>query len=167
MILLSRILEKLDQLDKRMDKIETRVEEIAGAADKKMPGQAGHDGQGGQDGQDGQGGQDGLGTNDGKKKSIRDYIRVPEKAEEILAQLHRWIDKNYRVKALVYIKAAMNANIMERPPYIIAKEEFPGHLGARGLYYEYTNEPLAFRKANDLRELESAQKLLKQFAMVS
>ena len=146
MILLSRILEKLDQLDKRMDKIETRVEEIAGAADKKMPGQAGHD---------------------GNRKSIRDYIRVPEKAEEILAQLHRWIDKNYRVKALVYIKAAMNANIMERPPYIIAKEEFPGHLGARGLYYEYTNEPLAFRKANDLRELESAQKLLKQFAMVS
>lgn len=164
MILLFRIWEKLDQLDKRMDKIETRVEEIAGAADKKMPGQARHDGQGGQDDQ---GGQDGLGTNDGKKKSIRDYIRIPEKAEEILAQLHRWIDKNYRVKALVYIKAAMNANIMERPPYIIAKEEFPGHLGARGLYYEYTNEPLAFRKANDLRELESAQKLLKQFAMVS
>ena len=160
-------MEKLDQLDKRMDKIETRVEEIAGAADKKMPGQAGHDGQDGQGGQGGQGGQDGLGTNDGKKKSIRDYIRIPEKAEEILAQLHRWIDKNYRVKALVYIKAAMNANIMERPPYIIAKEEFPGHLGARGLYYEYTNEPLAFRKANDLRELESAQKLLKQFAMVS
>lgn len=146
MVLLSRILEKLDQLDKRMDKIETRVEEIAGAADKKMPGQAGHD---------------------DNRKSIRYYIRVPEKAEEILAQLHRWIDKNYRVKALVYIKAAMNANIMERPPYIIAKEEFPGHLGARGLYYEYTNEPLAFRKANDLRELESAQKLLKQFAMVS
>ena len=146
MVLLSRILEKLDQLNKRMDKIETRVEEIAGAADKKMPGQAGHD---------------------GNRKSIRYYIRVPEKAEEILAQLHRWIDKNYRVKALVYIKAAMNANIMERPPYIIAKEEFPGHLGARGLYYEYTNEPLAFRKANDLRELESAQKLLKQFAMVS
>ena len=146
MVLLSRILEKLDQLNKRMDKIETRVEEIAGAADKKMPGQAGHD---------------------DNKKSIRYYIRVPEKAEEILAQLHRWIDKNYRVKALVYIKAAMNANIMERPPYIIAKEEFPGHLGARGLYYEYTNEPLAFRKANDLRELESAQKLLKQFAMVS
>lgn len=146
MVLLSRILEKLDQLDKRMDKIETRVEEIAGAADKKMPGQAGHD---------------------DNRKSIRYYIRVPEKAEEILAQLHRWIDKNYRVKALVYIKAAMNANIMERPPYIIAKEEFPGHLGARGLYYEYTNEPLAFRKANDLRELESAQKLLKQIAMVS
>lgn len=146
MILLSRILEKLDQLNKRMDKIETRVEELAGAADNKMPSHSGHD---------------------DNRKSIRYYIRVPEKAEEILAQLHRWIDKNYRVKALVYIKAAMNANIMERPPYIIAKEEFPGHLGARGLYYEYTNEPLAFRKANDLRELESAQKLLKQFAMVS
>ena len=146
MVLLSRILEKLDQLNKRMDKIETRVEEIAGAADNKMPSHSGHD---------------------DNRKSIRYYIRVPEKAEEILAQLHRWIDKNYRVKALVYIKAAMNANIMERPPYIIAKEEFPGHLGARGLYYEYTNEPLAFRKANDLRELESAQKLLKQFAMVS
>lgn len=146
MILLSRILEKLDQLNKRMDKIETKVEELAGAADNKMPSHSGHD---------------------DNRKSIRYYIRVPEKAEEILAQLHRWIDKNYRVKALVYIKAAMNANIMERPPYIIAKEEFPGHLGARGLYYEYTNEPLAFRKANDLRELESAQKLLKQFAMVS
>lgn len=146
MILLSRILEKLDQLNKRMDTIETKVEELAGAADNKMPSHSGHD---------------------DNRKSIRYYIRVPEKAEEILAQLHRWIDKNYRVKALVYIKAAMNANIMERPPYIIAKEEFPGHLGARGLYYEYTNEPLAFRKANDLRELESAQKLLKQFAMVS
>ena len=146
MVLLSRILEKLDQLNKRMDKIETRVAELAGAADNKMPSHSGHD---------------------DNRKSIRYYIRVPEKAEEILAQLHRWIDKNYRVKALVYIKAAMNANIMERPPYIIAKEEFPGHLGARGLYYEYTNEPLAFRKANDLRELESAQKLLKQFAMVS
>lgn len=146
MVLLSRILEKLDQLNKRMDKIETRVEALAGAADNKMPSHSGHD---------------------DNRKSIRYYIRVPEKAEEILAQLHRWIDKNYRVKALVYIKAAMNANIMERPPYIIAKEEFPGHLGARGLYYEYTNEPLAFRKANDLRELESAQKLLKQFAMVS
>ncbi len=146
MVLLSRILEKLDQLNKRMDKIETKVEELAGAADNKMPSHSGHD---------------------DNRKSIRYYIRVPEKAEEILAQLHRWIDKNYRVKALVYIKAAMNANIMERPPYIIAKEEFPGHLGARGLYYEYTNEPLAFRKANDLRELESAQKLLKQFAMVS
>lgn len=146
MVLLSRILEKLDQLNKRMDKIETRVEELAGAADNKMPSHSGHD---------------------DNRKSIRYYIRVPEKAEEILAQLHRWIDKNYRVKALVYIKAAMNANIMERPPYIIAKEEFPGHLGARGLYYEYTNEPLAFRKANDLRELESAQKLLKQFALVS
>ena len=133
-------------MNKRMDKIETRVEELAGAADNKMPSHSGHD---------------------DNRKSIRYYIRVPEKAEEILAQLHRWIDKNYRVKALVYIKAAMNANIMERPPYIIAKEEFPGHLGARGLYYEYTNEPLAFRKANDLRELESAQKLLKQFAMVS
>jgi len=145
-VLLSRILEKLDQLNKRMDKIETKVEELAGAADNKMPSHSGHD---------------------DNRKSIRYYIRVPEKAEEILAQLHRWIDKNYRVKALVYIKAAMNANIMERPPYIIAKEEFPGHLGARGLYYEYTNEPLAFRKANDLRELESAQKLLKQFAMVS
>ena len=146
MVLLSRILEKLDQLNKRMDKIETKVEELAGAADNKMPSHSRHD---------------------DNRKSIRYYIRVPEKAEEILAQLHRWIDKNYRVKALVYIKAAMNANIMERPPYIIAKEEFPGHLGARGLYYEYTNEPLAFRKANDLRELESAQKLLKQFAMVS
>lgn len=146
MVLLSRILEKLDQLNKRMDKIETKVEELAGAADNKMPSHSGLD---------------------DNRKSIRYYIRVPEKAEEILAQLHRWIDKNYRVKALVYIKAAMNANIMERPPYIIAKEEFPGHLGARGLYYEYTNEPLAFRKANDLRELESAQKLLKQFAMVS
>ena len=146
MVLLSRILEKLDQLNKLMNKIETSVAELAGAADNKMPSHSGHD---------------------DNRKSIRYYIRVPEKAEEILAQLHRWIDKNYRVKALVYIKAAMNANIMERPPYIIAKEEFPGHLGARGLYYEYTNEPLAFRKANDLRELESAQKLLKQFAMVS
>ena len=43
-ILLSRILEKLERMEKRMDKIETRVEEIAGTAVGKMPGQAGHNG---------------------------------------------------------------------------------------------------------------------------
>ena len=89
-ILLSRILEKLERMEKRMDKIETRVEEIARRADDKKPG---HDGKG----------------HDGKRKDIRDYIRVPEKADEILAQLHKWVDRTNRVKALAYIKAAKSA----------------------------------------------------------
>jgi len=138
-ILLSRILEKLERMEKRMDKIETRVEEIAGTAVGKMPGQAGHD---------------------GKRKDIRDYIRVPEKADEILAQLHRWIDKTYRVKALVYIKAAIEAKVLTRPPFVVANAEFPGHMGGQSLYYVYTGEPMAFASEEDLEEMKKAVAVL-------
>ena len=150
MFLLSRILEKLDQLDKRIDKIETRVEEIAETAGDKMPGQAGHDGQA---------------WHDGKKKSIRDYIRVPERGDEILAQLHRWIDKTYRVKALVYIKAAKEARVLEHMPYDVAALEFPGHLGSQSLYYEYIGEPFAFVKDADIEEFERAKAILKSLSV--
>ena len=134
-ILLSRILEKLERMEKRMDKIETRVEEIAGTAVGKMPGQAGHD---------------------GKRKDIRDYIRVPEKADEILAQLHKWVDRT-----LVYIKAAKEARVLEHTPYDVAALEFPGHLGSQSLYYEYIGEPFAFVKDADIEEFKRAKATLK------
>ena len=130
-ILLSRILEKLERMEKRMDKIETRVEEIAGTAVGKMPGQAGHN---------------------GKRKDIRDYIRVPEKADEILAQLHKWVDR---------IKAAKEARVLEHTPYDVAALEFPGHLGSQSLYYEYIGEPFAFVKDADIEEFKRAKATLK------
>ncbi len=139
-ILLSRILEKLERMEKRMDKIETRVEEIARRADDKKPGQAGHN---------------------GKRKDIRDYIRVPEKADEILAQLHKWVDRTNRVKALVYIKAAKEARVLEHTPYDVAALEFPGHLGSQSLYYEYIGEPFAFVKDADIEEFKRAKATLK------
>lgn len=141
-ILLSRILEKLERMEKRMDKIETRVEEIAGRADDKK---TGHD-------------EKGL---DGKRKDIRDYIRVPEKADEILAQLHKWVDRTNRVKALVYIKAAKEARVLEHTPYYVAALEFPGHLGSQSLYYEYIGEPFAFVKDADIEEFKRAKATLK------
>lgn len=144
-ILLSRILEKLERMEKRMDKIETRVEEIARRADDKKPGQAGHDGKG----------------LDGKRKDIRDYIRIPEKADEILEQLHKWVDRTNRVKALVYIKAAKEARVLEHTPYDVAALEFPGHLGSQSLYYEYIGEPFAFVKDADIEEFKRAKATLK------
>lgn len=47
-----------------------------------------------------------------------DYIKDPERAPEILAQMHRWIDKAYRVDALIYIQAALDAKVFNcKPPF--------------------------------------------------
>ena len=60
-----------------------------------------------------------------------DYIKDPERAPEILAQLHRWIDNSRKSKALVYLKAATEARVLEQPPYPAAAAEFPGRLGSK------------------------------------
>ena len=102
-----------------------------------------------------------AGPADRKRKDIRDYIRVPEKADEILAQLHKWVDRTNRVKALVYIKAAKEARVLEHTPYDVAALEFPGHLGSQSLYYEYIGEPFAFVKDADIEEFKRAKATLK------
>lgn len=96
-------------------------------------------------------------------KTFADYVRVPEKYNEILAQLHLWIDKTYRVKALVYIKAAIEAKVLTRPPFVVADAEFPGHLGGQSLYYVYAGEPMSFAHKEDLVELKEATSALKSF----
>lgn len=88
-------------------------------------------------------------------KTFADYVRVPEKSDEILAQLHLWIDKTYRVKALVYIKAAIEAKVLTRPPFVVADAEFPGHLGG-----QYAGEPMSFAHEKDLMELKEAVAVL-------
>ena len=77
-------------------------------------------------------------------------------AQTILNMLHSWIDNNERVKALVYIKAAMDAQVLSRPPYNIAEAEFPKKLGSKSLYYLYTGEPTAFTDEEDLNTLQQA-----------
>lgn len=102
---------------------------------------------------------------DGTKptRAFAEYIRVPEKAEEILAQLHEWIDVRQRVKAILYIKAAMDARVLERVPFVAADAEFPGRLGSKSLYYAYISEPNAFTE-DDLEVLKRAKAVLEEIA---
>ena len=88
-----------------------------------------------------------------------EFIKTAGKAAEILCQLHNWIDRAERVKALVYLKAAIEAKVLSRPPFEVAAAEFPGRLGSKSLYYVYTGEPLAFTE-EDLETLKEAKELL-------
>ena len=83
-----------------------------------------------------------------------DYIKDQERAPEILAQLHRWIDNSRKSKALVYLKAATEARVLEQPPYPAAAAEFPDCLGSESLYYAYLGEPNSFteRAQEKIRE---------------
>lgn len=73
-----------------------------------------------------------------------------------MAVLHEWIDSTEKVKALVYLKAAIDAHVILRPSYDAANAEFPGRLGSKSLYYVYTGEPLAFSDTEDLETLKRA-----------
>ena len=96
-------------------------------------------------------------------RTFAEYIRVPEKAADILAKLHEWIDGRQRVKAILYIKAAMDARVLERTPFVAADAEFPGRLGSKSLYYAYISEPNAFTE-DDLEELRQAKAVLEEIA---
>ena len=131
-ILLSRILEKLDRMEKRLDALESTAAQKQ-ASPTKVP-----------------------------TKTFADYIRVPEKADDILAQLHQWIDKVYRVDALIYIQAALDAKVFSsKPPFPVLDKEFLGHLGTQSMFYEYVGyDSYKFERRADV--LENATKLLKQ-----
>lgn len=92
-------------------------------------------------------------------RQFTEFIKTEEKAAEIRSQLHDWIDRTERVKALVYIKAAIEARVLSRPPFEVAAAEFLGSLGSKSLYYVYTGEPTAFT-AEDLETLAEAKYLL-------
>lgn len=90
-----------------------------------------------------------------------DYINDKDKSARILEQLHGWIDGKRKVKALVYIKGAIDANVITRPPYDVANKEFPGCLGSKSLYYVYTSEPMMFT-GEDLEDIYLAKDMLSQ-----
>ena len=94
-------------------------------------------------------------------KEFASYIKNTDMVDTVLGMLHSWIDENERVKALVYIKAAMDAQVLSRPPYNIAEAEFPKKLGSKSLYYLYTGEPTAFTDEEDLTTLQHAISELK------
>lgn len=131
-ILLSRILEKLERMEKRMDALESAAAQKHASPTKRPT------------------------------KIFSDYIRVPEKADNILAQLHQWIDKVYRVDALIYIQAALDAKVFSsKPPFPVLDKEFHGHLGTQSMFYEYVGyDSYKFERRADV--LENATKLLKQ-----
>ena len=96
-------------------------------------------------------------------KDFASFIKHKDSIDKILELLHSWIDKKKRVKALVYIKAAIDANIFDyRPTYDAAKAEFPNCLGSKSLYYDYTNEPSAFSNIEDLETLQKAAAKLRE-----
>ena len=45
-------------------------------------------------------------------KEFASYIKKTDMVDTVLNMLHSWIDENERVKALVYIKAAMDAQVL-------------------------------------------------------
>lgn len=92
-------------------------------------------------------------------RRFTEFIKTAGKAAEILSQLHGWIDRAERVKALVYLKAAIEARVLSRPPFEVAAAEFPDRLGSKSLYYVYTGEPPAFT-AEDMETLTEAKELL-------
>lgn len=131
-VLLSRILEKLDRMEKRLDALESTTAQKRTTLTKAPT------------------------------KTFADYIRVPEKADEILVQMHRWIDKAYRVDALIYIQAALDAKVFNcKPPFPVLDKEFQGHLGAQSLFYDYVGYD-SYKFERQAMELENATKILKQ-----
>lgn len=152
--------EKVDRLDKKIDKLGETMATImkyvmAGAyLPDETSGRAGTPDQVGSDGK--------------KSKPTRgfaEYIRVPEKAEEILTQLHEWIDGRQRVKALVYIQAAIEARVLNKPPYSAASIEFPVCLGCKSLYYAYVDDMTMFTDPVDHETKEKAKTVLKEITM--
>lgn len=145
------VLERLEKQSAQMERLEAKVDELAeklGRIEQDlMPGC-------------------GLPAKPKDTKPTRtfaDYIRVPAKAE-VLAKLHEWIDGRQRVKAILYIKAAVEARVLEKPPFVAADAEFPGCLGSKSLYYVYAGEPMAYNDEEDLEELRRAKTALEEIA---
>jgi hypothetical protein len=157
------VLERLNRIEAKQDKEAEERHELSRKIDDfikrwmagvdlpdETPGQAGSDGR--------------AGSDERMAKPTRlfaDYIRVPEKAE-VLAQLHQWIDGRQRVKALVYIQAAIEARILEKPPYSAASVEFPGRLGCKSLYYAYVDDETAFTNLDDQETMKVAKDTLRR-----
>ena len=142
------VLERLEKQSAQMERLEAKVEELTEKVNRIeqaiMPGC-------------------GLPARPRESKPTRsfaDYVRMPEKADKIIAQLHEWIDGKQRVKAILYIKAAMEARVLSRPSYVAANLEFPRCLGGKSLYYAYTGEPLAYNDSEDLDEISNACQIL-------
>lgn len=181
MILLSIIMERLEVQSAQLDRLEAKLDQEAEERrelSKKidtllkrwMAGVDLPDETAERSGTPDQVGSDGrrcpvVAGHDGAKpmRAFAEYVHVPEKAAEILAKLHKWIDERQRVKAILYIKAAMDARVLERVPFVAADAEYPGRLGSKSLYYAYISEPNAFTE-DDLEELRRAKAALEEIA---
>ncbi len=151
-ILLSRLSRRLDAVVAKMQKMEERVEAIYARTEEVMA-MIGHLTKGGKS--------YALAHDPKPSRPFADYIKSRERAPEILAQLHEWIDNNRKSKALVYLKAATEARVLEQPPYPAAAAEFPGRLGSESLYYAYLGEPDSFTEKAQEKIVEAVKVLNK------
>ena len=127
MILLSVVLERLDSMKRDLDEIK-----------KKM----------------------GIGEKEEKKGPANlpfaGYIRDHAYAAQLLDYLHKRIEPRYRVDAIVFIQAAIDAGALSQPPFAAAEAEFPGHMGSDSLYNDYVGNDGAFSTKRRVQQLADA-----------
>lgn len=103
---------------------------------------------------------------DGKKGAsclpFAGYIRGHSYTPQLLDYLHTRIEPRYRVDALVYIQAAIDAGALSRPPHTTAEAEFPGHMGCDSLYNDYVGSDAAYSTKRRVKQLADAVEEIKQ-----
>lgn len=75
-------------------------------------------------------------------------VRKKEKLAQFMSYLHEHIDSLTGVEAFIYIQAAIDAKILDRPPYKVAEAEFP-NIGKRANYDAYVGLNQKFHKRKD------------------
>ncbi len=93
------------------------------------------------------------------EKEFHKLVRDKGKLPQMMSYLHDHIDSRTGVDAFIYIQAAIEARVIDRPPYKVAVAEFPG-IGKRANYDAYIGMSIKFHKRKDtldniISELES------------
>ena len=102
----------------------------------------------------------GIGEKEQQKSATNlpfaDYIRDHAHTAQLLDYLHKRIEPRYRVDAIVFIQAAIDAGALSRPPYAASEAEFPGHMGSDSLYNDYVGNDGAFSTKRRVQQLADA-----------
>lgn len=91
-----------------------------------------------------------------KTNEFRRLVRNKEKIDSVMSYLHSHIDELTGVEAFIYIQAAIDGKILDRPPYKAAHTEFP-NIGKRANYDAYVGFRVKFNKRKDTLETIQAE----------
>lgn len=86
-----------------------------------------------------------------RQNEFHKLVRKKEKLVPIMSYLHEHIDNLTGVEAFIYIQAAIDGKILDRPPYKAAHTEFP-NIGKRANYDAYVGFRVKFNKRKDTLE---------------